>query len=118
MCRISAIGILVLSLLGVAHAGSLTLHTPQALVWDASEGADGYRVYVDGKLYKDVGNVTEINCPTGISVYVTAYNKYAESGPSNVVDLRGVTVKPGGTVTLRRPKPTAIKPVATIEVIR
>jgi hypothetical protein len=94
-----------------AHAGSLTLHhpSPQTLVWEASEGADGYRVYVQtvkGVVKQDVGNVTQIKVPTGLTVYVTAYAKVGESGPSNALDLRGVRVKPSGTVTLRKPTAT------------
>jgi len=65
------------------------------LEWDASTGAEGYKVYfTDGatQYQKDVGNVVQYNLDdlnaqpgTEYTYYVTAYNTCGESEPSESV---------------------------------
>lgn len=68
------------------------------LTWEKISGADGYNVYIDDKLYADVGDVSKFNVPLDIDatylIYVEAYSNNSDycskSDKSNVVV---VTVK-------------------------
>lgn len=68
--------------------------TDAHLSWDSVEGADGYKVYVDGKLVGDV-NVCEYTFKglaqgVGNSVSVEAYNEYSSASASVNVMTRGL----------------------------
>lgn len=64
-----------------AFAGTVTLQ------WGAVSGADGYYVYTDGsKGPVNNGTTATVTVPAGAhSFYVTAFNGWGESGPSNTV---------------------------------
>lgn len=68
------------------------------LQWDAVPEADGYRVYMDDQMVKPVSTTAaEITSPPGKHVfYVTAYNSWGESGPSNTVTTPAVAGIPAG----------------------
>ena len=64
-----------------ALAGTVTLQ------WGAVSGADGYYVYTDGAKGPPItGTTGTVTVPAGAhSFYVTAFNGWGESGPSNTV---------------------------------
>ncbi len=60
------------------------------VAWDAIDGADGYKIYVDGKLVDDVNvceyTLKDLGAGTVTSVKVEAYNEY--SSASSTVDVK------------------------------
>ena len=68
------------------------------LQWDAVPEADGYRVYMDGQMVKPVSTTAaEITTTPGKHmIYVTAFNAWGESGPSNTVTTPAVAGIPAG----------------------
>lgn len=100
-----------------AYAGSAILSTGQSLTWD-HPGAETYRVYVEQKMVREVRErQTPLEGLPAGKAYVTAVDGKLESGPSNVVEI-GARTKPSGTITLRRPKAVAVKPIAIREITR
>lgn len=86
---------LLLPLLAIASV----LAGEQSLEWDDNSiHEDGFYIYrsIDGVNFtqiattaKNVSKYTDKDVPVGhqVSYYVTAYNKWGESGPSNILTL-------------------------------
>jgi hypothetical protein len=97
-----AIGLAVSAMLlaaGSASAGTVKLE------WDPVTQATGYNVYADGAKSTSVTATTAtVTVPAGAhSFYVTAYNSWGESAPSNTVTTPPAAVAPGNlrvTVTV------------------
>ncbi len=68
--------------------------------WGAVTGADEYRLYINGALTKTIPpNATTTTYtfdPGSATAYVTAYNAWGESPPSNTVNIVSVPNTPSG----------------------
>ena len=87
--RVWVLAVMMLLVASMASAGTVKL------TWDAVDGAMGYKVYVDGQLSQaTIKNHADVVVVNGKRVfYVTAYNEWGESAPSNTVttpDVAGV----------------------------
>ncbi len=80
---LSCLVLIAILLAGIttASAGTVTLE------WGAVSGADGYHVYTDNAKGPAVtGTTSTVTVPAGEhSFYVTAFNGWGESAPSNTV---------------------------------
>lgn len=87
LCCLVILGFMVC---GSAVAGTVTLQ------WSPSTGADGYYVYTDGaKGVAVTGTTSTVTVPAGAhSFFVTAYNAWGESQPSNTVTTPPLVTSP------------------------
>lgn len=88
LCCLATLVFMVCPLASIA--GTVTLQ------WSPSTGADGYYVYTDGaKGAAIIGTTSTVTVPAGAhSFYVTAFNGWGESKPSNTVTTPPLVTSP------------------------